>query len=125
MLFNSYEFLFFFLPLVWIGFELLGRAGKSRLGIAWLVLASGIFYATWNAMLLLLLVGSLVVNFLIGRLLNDGFAAAGKSSRPLLVIGLVFNLGLLGYFKYANFLVDNFNAGFGTDAFLSHIILPI
>jgi D-alanyl-lipoteichoic acid acyltransferase DltB (MBOAT superfamily) len=125
MLFNSYEFLFFFLPLTWIGFELLVRAGKSRAGIAWLVVASGIFYASWNEKLLLLLVGSLIVNFVIGRLLNNRFATNRRSSRPLLVVGLAFNLGLLGYFKYANFFVDNFNAGFGTDLFLSHIVLPI
>jgi alginate O-acetyltransferase complex protein AlgI len=131
VLFNSYLFLFFFLPITWIGHEILLRMGLRRASMGWLVLASGIFYATWNPQLLLLLVASLLVNFQIGRWLTDlqSSGAAGEaptnSSRPLLTLGVVFNLGLLGYFKYANFFVDNLNAGFGMGLVLNQIVLPI
>jgi alginate O-acetyltransferase complex protein AlgI len=130
VLFNSYLFLFFFLPITWIGHEILLRMGLRRGSMVWLVLASTVFYATWNPQLLLLLVASLLVNFQVGRWLTDlragtteGEKAGG--SRPMLTVGVLFNLGLLGYFKYANFFVDNLNASFGIDLVLHKIILPI
>jgi alginate O-acetyltransferase complex protein AlgI len=134
VLFNSYLFLFFFLPLTWIGHEVMLRMGLRRASIGWLVLASGIFYATWNPQLLLLLVASLLVNFQIGRWLNDlrsrGSEASGGTEervppRSLLIVGVVFNLGLLGYFKYANFFVDNLDTVFGLGLVLDQIVLPI
>lgn len=130
MLFNSYLFLFFFLPITWIGHEILLRMGLRRGAMGWLVLASAAFYATWNPQLLLLLVASLLVNFQVGRWLTDLHAGTtegeeASGSRPILIAGVIFNLGLLGYFKYANFFVDNLNAGFGMDLVLHQIILPI
>ena len=125
MLFNSYEFLFLFLPVVWIGNELLLRAGLRRASMAFLVVASGIFYATWNVQLIVLLLASLLVNFQVGRWLNDLRSVNERSMRGLLILGVAFNLGLLGYFKYANFLVNNANAVFGLEFVLGHIVLPI
>ena len=125
MLFNSYEFLFLFLPITWLGFEMLRRYGLRRLASLWLVVASGVFYASWNPRILLILIASILVNFAIGRALADGAAAHGRGRRDLLILGLAFNLGLLGYFKYANFFADNVAAAFGWDYVMARIVLPI
>ena len=69
MLFNSLPFLFAFLPVVLVGFQLLGRLGKTA-AIAWLALASLVFYAYWNKTLLLLLLGSIVFNFLCAHVIS-------------------------------------------------------
>jgi hypothetical protein len=61
MLFNSYRFLFVFLPLTMLGFHLLGRYGRRPV-IAWLAVCSVYFYSVWNPAFVLLLVGSIMVN---------------------------------------------------------------
>jgi len=105
MLFSSYEFLFLFLPVTLAVYFLVGRRGHEA-AIAWLVLASLFFYGWWNPVYLLLLVVSLVFNFVFGELLSRAFAGKQpRLSRMWLTLGVCFNLGLLGYFKYANFIV--------------------
>ncbi|MFZ5790033.1 MAG: MBOAT family O-acyltransferase [Pseudomonadota bacterium] len=125
MLFNSYEFLFAFLPVTWIGYETLRRYARRRAAMVWLIAASAVFYASWNAKILLVLAGSILVNYLIGRRLGDDAAVGGRGRKDLLILGLAFNLGLLGYFKYTNFLVDNLDALFGLDFVIGRILLPI
>lgn len=102
MLFNSYDFLFAFLPLTVAGFYLLDRWGAARLLLAWLLAASLVFYAWWNPACLPLLLASIGANYLLGR----GLAQSGQSSvarKAMLAVGIAGNLGLLGYFKYAGF----------------------
>jgi alginate O-acetyltransferase complex protein AlgI len=70
MLFNSYEFVFAFLPLVLLGFYLLGHWGQKRAAITWLVLASLFFYGWWNPPYLILLISSIVWNFVLGGWLS-------------------------------------------------------
>ncbi|MFT4802828.1 MAG: alginate O-acetyltransferase complex protein AlgI [Psychroserpens sp.] len=121
MLFNSYIFLFIFLPVSLLGFYLLGK--KSReLAILWLVASSLFFYAWWSTHLLSLLIGSILVNYFIGQLL---VMEGARRSYTILVIGVVLNLSLLGYFKYANFFIDNINQVFSTSLFLDLIVLPL
>ena len=121
MLFNSYIFLFIFLPISWFGFYLSGK--KSReLAILWLVVASLFFYAWWNPHLLSMLIGSIVVNYFISQLFDLG----GKRRQHLaLVVGILLNLALLCYFKYANFFIDNINQFFSTSLYLNVIVLPL
>jgi alginate O-acetyltransferase complex protein AlgI len=125
VLFNSFAFIFAFLPITVIGYELLRRTQFPRATHIWLIAASAVFYAYWNAAFLGLLFVSIVVNFLLGRRLQNQSHTNGHGSRLLLVVGLVWNLGLLGYFKYANFFVDNVDAAFGLHIDLAHVILPI
>src|SRR6516225_5616271 len=99
MLFNSYEFLLFFLPAVLVAYFALNRAG-GRLGNAFLVAASFFFYAWWRPEFLWLLVVSIAVNFFVGRGIMHR-AVQGLPTRALLVAGIAFDLLLLGYFKYA------------------------
>lgn len=125
MLFNSYEFLFLFLPLTLAGYFLIARRGQA-LSIAWLVAASLFFYGWWNPLYLLLLAVSIAVNFLFGELLGRAFAASrGGLGRLWLALGIAFNLGLLGYYKYAQLVASSINALTGSELFIDTIVLPL
>jgi len=119
MLFNSYEFLFLFLPIALIGFYSLGNKEDKRRAISWLVVVSIFFYAWWNPAYLLLIGFSIAFNFLTGRLLSK------TPSMSLLTLGVSGNVALLAYYKYANFFVDTFNEFLSRDIILAEIILPI
>ncbi|QHE85927.1 MBOAT family O-acyltransferase [Hydrogenophaga sp. BPS33] len=120
MLFTTSTFAFLYLPIVLCGYFLLGWRSSTWPAV-WLFLASVFFYGYWVPEFTLLLLGSIAANFLIGRRI----AASERASRFWLVVGLVFNLGLLAYFKYANFFVDNINAVLGSEWRLGRIVLPI
>ena len=123
MLFNSYEFIFGFLPIALATLFIVGRFAP-QLAPAWLTLLSLFFYGWWKAKYLWLLVASVTVNFLIGRALARA-SAAGKPNKPLLVVGIAANLGLLGYFKYAGFFVHTIETVTGHPLGLAAIGLPI
>ncbi len=105
MLFNSYEFILVFLPIAVSGFYLLGRYLGARTGLAWLIGASLIFYGMWYPAHLVLIGTSILCNFTLGVLVDRN---QGKRSKYILTtLGILFNLGLLGYYKYADFIADN------------------
>ena len=104
MLFNSYAFIFLFLPFTLIGFFMIGKKGHHRIAISWLVGASLFFYGWWNPAYLGLILFSILFNYSIGVMLVKKVWSHEKS---LLFIGISGNIVLLGYFKYANFFVDN------------------
>jgi alginate O-acetyltransferase complex protein AlgI len=124
VLFNSYVFIFAFLPLVLAGYALLRRASNLLWPVVWLVLASFVYYAWWRPEFLLLLLFSISVNFAFGTLIIDG-ALSRTQSRAVLTAGILFNLCLLGYFKYAGFFVANLDYVLGLDWAVPSIILPI
>ena len=125
MLFNSYVFIFAFLPVVVAGYALLNRYASNRTWvIGWLVLASLFYYGWWKPQFLLLLFGSVSVNALLGKGLIEGRLSAA-ARKAALVAGIAFNVGLLGYFKYAMFFVDNLNSLFGAGLTVPKIVLPI
>jgi len=123
MLFNSYAFLFLFLPLTLTLFFAAIHYGGQRSGLRWLVVASFLFYSWWNPPYLFLLLGSILCNYTLGIALSNQHKPTAK--HRVLVVGLVFNLALLGYFKYANFLLDTINHLVGTPFFLAPIQLPL
>lgn len=126
MLFNSYEFILAFLPLCLAVFFFIASRFGHEPAIGWLVLASLFFYGWWNPVYLLLIVASMGFNYGIGRLLCNGYdGRSGITRRLMLIIGVVFNLVLLGYFKYANFFVDNLNLLADSSFNLEHIVLPL
>ncbi len=98
MLFNSLKFLFLFLPVTMLGFHLLGRFGRRPV-IAWLAFMSVVFYAAWNPVLVLFLLGSILVNYLVASTLASAPEASTLRKR-LLTLGIAFNLLALFYFKY-------------------------
>ena len=119
MLFNSYIFILAFLPITLCIYYLLKQSKYKTYDLAWLVLASFVFFSWWNPNLAFLLAFSVLFNFAISRFANNG------RSRFWLVLGIVVNLSLLGYFKYANFFVSVVNDTSGTNWHLEEIILPI
>ncbi len=119
MLFNSYVFLFAFLPVTLLGFHLIGKQGHHRVAISWLVGASLFFYGWWNPAYLGLILGSILFNYAVG------VALLGRPNKLTLFLGVAANLGVLGYFKYANFFIDNINSLVGSDIILEQIILPL
>src|SRR5437764_1204410 len=122
MPFNSYPY-FLFLALAVLGFRLLeARALTGRR--VWLLLGSYAFYAWWRADFLLLLCGSTLVNYALGREIERRRAKA-KTRRPLLIAGLVFNLGLIATFKYDTMLVGTANQLFGIGLPLPNFFLPL
>lgn len=124
MLFNSYEFLFLFLPSVIFVYFSLNRWKLFTLSKTWLLVASLFFYAYWKIEYLPLLILSELVNYSLGRTI------VVSRHRPILrramfVIGLSFDIGLLMYFKYLNFFVDNLNLVAGAQVSHLNIILPL
>jgi alginate O-acetyltransferase complex protein AlgI len=118
MLFSSPAFIFVFLPAVLAGYFILGHA-RPRLAIIWVVLASLIYYAQWNAAFIHLLLASVAGNYLLSR------ALARWPRRWLLVVGIGANLAGIVWFKYANFFVDSFNAATSAGLTLPAIVLPL
>ncbi len=126
MLFNSYEFIFFFLPITFFIYFYLNKKRLTELSKGFLVFASLFFYSWWNIAYLPLILASLLFNYIIGKQLSR-YEKKKRccSKKVLLSIGIVFNLGLLGYFKYSDFFITNFNVMFGTEVPLLHLLLPL
>ncbi|MFQ3594641.1 MAG: MBOAT family O-acyltransferase [Sphingomonadaceae bacterium] len=124
MLFNSLPFIFLFLPVTLAGFYFLQRTGRREWVYLFLVAASLVFYAVWNPPYVLLLVGSMLGNYLCARWIERRMQAGHKPGIALLA-GILGNLAFLGYYKYANFFVDTVNSVAGTDWTLAKIILPL
>jgi D-alanyl-lipoteichoic acid acyltransferase DltB (MBOAT superfamily) len=122
MLFNSAVFLFIFLPIT-LGVYLLLIRRHREVAIWWLIAASLVFYGAWDYRFVFLMLASVSVNYAIGRALD--VAAEPARRRALLMIGLVVNLGALGYFKYTNFFLDTLNATGLAALGWEKVILPI
>ncbi len=123
MLFNSQIFIFLFLPLTLVGWYLLGHLKLYRASQAFLVGMSLWFYGYFHPSYLLIILGSMAGNYLISLLLEKW---KGKHApKVCLALGLAFNIGILGYYKYYDFFVENVNALFKADFTLKHIILPL
>jgi alginate O-acetyltransferase complex protein AlgI len=125
MLFNSYEFIFAFLPLTFlIYFFLLDR--RLMLGAkAFLVFTSLFFYSWWNVAYLPLILVSMLFNYVVGNSLNSNFNKVRLHKKSLLTFGIVANLLLLGYFKYADFFISNINNFSHTHIDLLNLALPL
>ncbi|MDD5612260.1 MAG: MBOAT family protein [Gallionella sp.] len=123
MLFNSYIFIFAFLPVVLLAFYRIGRSSR-RLAALWLAAASLFFYGWWDARLVGLLLASVGFNYAAGFLIGHRLQQ-GKQSGKLLAAAIGVNLALLGYFKYANFFIANFNAAFGLTLPIGEFFLPL
>ena len=124
MLFNSYEFIFIFLPVLFLVYFYLNSKRLVLGAKLWLVIGSLFFYSYWNVIYLPLILLSMFVNYGVGLSLVNS-SKIKLSSKTILVFGIVFNVGLLGYFKYVDFFLDNFNGIFGSNIPLPHIILPL
>ena len=107
MLFNSFLFIFCFLPIVLVGFFALARI-SHKLAAGWLTVASLFFYGWWDADYLALLLASIGFNYVLGRrIARLHEAGLQKRSRQWLVLAIAANLTLLGYFKYTIFFLSS------------------
>ena len=122
MLFNSYSFILAFLPVSLAVFFAVG-ARHHLAAAAWLTLASLFFYGWWDPRYVVLLLASIAWNFSIGRIIAQSTAPGIKTA--VLATGIAANIGLLAYFKYANFFLHSINALFGSSIGLGEIILPL
>ena len=129
MLFNSYEFIFLFLPVTLVIYHLLLKLNYNQLSVLLLTLASLLFYGWWNSKYLILICGSIVFNYLVGsNLLRSSQIKIFKSQQRkkiLLVFGITGNLSLLGYYKYSAFFVNNINYLLETNYMFTKLILPL
>jgi len=125
MLFNSYAFILGFMPVTLLLFHGLRRARFARCSIGLLALMSLFFYGWWNPIYLLLIVPLMLLNFALAARIVPREGRRPHAAKSLLVFGIVVNLAALGYFKYANFFVDNLNALTSLDLVLGKVVLPI
>ena len=119
MIFNSYVFIFIFLPTTWLMFHY----GRTKLGIGFafkaLSVSSLIYYAWWNPLFVFLPLASAIFNFLWGKRIS-------RSEKPKrwVIPGIILNLLLLAYFKYAIFFIENLNLIVASPYEFPKIILP-
>ncbi|MBO0738161.1 MAG: MBOAT family protein [Alphaproteobacteria bacterium] len=125
MLFNSYTFILAFLPATFCGYHGLRQIGLDRAAVGFLGLASLFFYGWWNPFYLVLLIALILANFVLARRLVLLAVERRTARRAVLAIGIVGNLAVLGYFKYANFLVTNIDHLRGVHAAIATVVLPL
>lgn len=121
MLFNSYIFIFIFLPICILGYFILNKLNNKKIGLGFLFLMSLWFYGYFNPYYLFIILSSILINYLFYRL----FARLHSHRKAMLVTALITNIGILFYFKYFDFFIENVNALFNTDFALKNILLPL
>jgi D-alanyl-lipoteichoic acid acyltransferase DltB (MBOAT superfamily) len=128
MLFNSFQFVFAFLPLALAGWWLLDRIGGPGSRIAWLTIVSVLFYGLWNPVSLLIITPSILLNFFLAKFiqktLEKGEPGAATADR-IVYIGVFANLLFLGFFKYWNFFVGTTNDVAGTSISTHDFLMPL
>ena len=123
MLFNSYIFVFLFLPFAVIGYYGLHHIGWKRAALGYLIMMSMVFYGYNSMAYLAMLVISILVNFFLVRLMDMKSGQGWR--RVVLLLGLAYNLGILFYFKYYDFFIENVNTVFRTDYSFLRLALPL
>ena len=125
MLFNSFEFIFLFLPIVFFIYFYLNKKKLVTTSKIFLVLSSLFFYSWWNIVYLPLILLSMIFNFTIGKLILKNKESEFLSKKRLLSIGIIINVSLLGYFKYADFFIKNTNFFFNFEFAELKLALPL
>ena len=125
MLFNSYEFIFLFLPIVFSIYFYLNAKRLTEGAKGFLVFASLFFYSWWNIVYLPLILGSMLFNYIIGNSISKESEHRKVSKKSLLSVGIIINLLSIGYFKYSDFFISNVNFAFESEIPLLHLALPL
>ena len=123
MLFNSPEFLFCYLPIVLLGYAVLGRFGRVPV-VSWLAGASLAFYAYWRPEFVLLLAGSIAVNYGCSRVIWH-LRERSRAQMVVLTLAVTANLATLGFFKYLFPLLHFIDDALGIQTQLTNVILPL
>ena len=122
MVFSSYVFILLFLPAVLVIYYLLSFIQNSVYQRLFLIGASLFFYGYYSVKYLLLIIASILANYIIAILIQN---TSGKSSKMYFTAGVLINIALIGYFKYYDFFIENVNSIFGSNLALKHILLPL
>lgn len=120
MVFSSTIFLCVYLPLVLLGYYICPKKGRNL----FLLIVSLVFYAWGEPKYVFLMIFSILVNYIFGRLMDKN-RGRQKRMKLMLVLSVVIDLGLLSVFKYTDFIITNVNAIFGSSFDLLNIALPI
>lgn len=120
MVFSSTIFLCVYLPLVLLGYYICPKKGRNL----FLLIVSLVFYAWGEPKYVFLMIFSILVNYIFGRLM-DKHRENKKRLKLMLVLSVVIDIGLLSVFKYTDFIITNVNAIFGSSFDLLNIALPI
>ena len=121
MIFSSFEFIFLFLPLTFCLYFYLNKKRLTTLATGSLAFASLFFYSWWNIIYLPLILFSVIINYAFSLLITK----STLYKKTLLIFGLLFNVLLLGYFKYSDFFLQNINFVFDTNYSLLRLTLPL
>jgi len=118
MLFNSYDYLVYFLPIAALGYFALGR--NPRWSVGWLVAASLVFYGWWNPRYVPLILGSIAFNFVVALLIQRM-----RHAHAWMIAGVAGNLMLLGVYKYADFVLRTLAQTGSVPLVQLHLALPL
>ncbi len=125
MLFNSPFFILFFLPITLLFYWAFYSFGKTGAAVNSLILASFFFYGWWNPYYLILIISAILFNYFVCKAILTRNESKQNQKKFLLTLGVCSNLGLLIYFKYTDFLIEQSNRFLGSHLPLLHIVLPL
>ncbi|MDJ0659222.1 MAG: MBOAT family protein [Crocosphaera sp.] len=134
MLFNSTIFILGFLPLTLLGFWGLSQLRLTQGVTIWLLISSLFFYSYWNIFspagqgqtieYIFLIILSLVINYIIGTEIAHSKQSSNRA-KFFLIVGTILNLGVIVYYKYANFFLNSINSLFSSNYQIENLILPL
>lgn len=119
MLFNSYYFIIYFLPLVLFGYYSLHKRNHHSMAMVFMIIASFFFYAFNSVYYLILLISSIICNWIVSKIIIK------TKGKVFLFIGIIFNIIIIAYFKYFDFAVSNINILFNSEINVHNIMLPL
>lgn len=125
MLFNSYVFIFAFLPITLFGYFILNHFRKHNIAKVWLVVCSLFFYGYFNFSYLWIIVTSVIVNYLISYYFERSKSSKAKLRKFLFCLGLFLNIGILFFYKYLDFVFETIGNIFNSDPIHLGLILPL
>ncbi len=121
MLFNTYIYFALFLPITIVIYFYLNKWKITIVSRSWLILCSLFFYSWWDVRYLSLIIFSILFNFTIGTVLGK----KQLNKKPILFFGIIVNVGLLGFFKYTDFLIANINTVIASGIKPLNLLLPL
>ncbi|MCR5101769.1 MAG: MBOAT family protein [Butyrivibrio sp.] len=131
MLFNSFEFILLFMPIMLIGWYGLNKIKKYKIADIFLIIMSLIFYMGFGLQFTVVLIVSVIINYIISLIIKNSIEKEkdiqklSKRKMTIKIIGILFNLGILFYFKYLDFFIENVNNVTGLGIELLGIVMPI
>lgn len=126
MIFSTYSFILIFLPIVFGVYFILNKFKQHTIAKIWLIIASLYFYGQGSPKFFPFFLGSIFGNYCVGTALGTLTQKGDKrQSKLLLLIGILANVALLGYYKYTDFFIENINFLTRANFALKHIVLPI